>query len=164
MYEDRTGHPAPPAGEGGILYRYVVVGYYVVGLYAFGLGELAGHLEVEHVAGVVLDDVEDARAAVDGFGGFEHLVGGGAGEDGAGAGGVEHSGADVAAVGRLVAGAAPGDEGDFALHRSVGAHYYVVLGDHPEEIAVGQLHPPEHLFDHPLRGVDDLLHLFPFRS
>ena len=39
-----------------------------------GGGHLGGHLEVHHVAGVVLHDVQDAGAAVDGFGRLEHLV------------------------------------------------------------------------------------------
>ena len=33
-------------------------------------GELAGHLEIEDVTGVVLDDVEDPGPAVDGLGGL----------------------------------------------------------------------------------------------
>src|SRR5918994_7283162 len=51
------------------------------------LGELLRHLEVEDVPRVVLDHVEDARAPVHGFGGFEHPLRRRAGEDVAGAGG-----------------------------------------------------------------------------
>ncbi len=37
-------------------------------------GQLAGHLEVQHVTGVVLHDVQDAGAVVDLLGGDQHLV------------------------------------------------------------------------------------------
>src|SRR3712207_8058340 len=47
--------------------------------------------------------------------------------------GVEHPLPDVAAVGRLVPGAAAGDEGDLALNGRVGADDDVVLGDDPDE-------------------------------
>ena len=87
--------------------------------------DLAGHelrrqLEVEDVAGVVLDDVEDAGAAVDGPGRRLHLVRDGRGEDVAGARGVEHAQADEAAVERLMAGAAARDQRDLALDRATG--------------------------------------------
>jgi len=35
---------------------------------------IGGHLEVHDIAGVVLDDMQDPGAAVDGLGGFQHLV------------------------------------------------------------------------------------------
>src|SRR5918997_5419852 len=162
VHEDGARDPAPPAREGRVLDGHVVVCHDVVGLDALGLGQLSGHLEVEDVAGVVLDDVEDAGPAVYGLGGLEHLVGGRAGEHGARAGGVEHAGADVAAVGGLVAGAAAGDEGDLALHGGVGPEDDAVFGEQPEHAAVGELHTPEHLLDYPLRGIDELLHRFPF--
>src|SRR5918997_6484344 len=159
VYEDGAGDTAPPAGERRVLDGHVVVGDHVVGLYPLRLGELARHLEVEHVARVVLDDVEDPRTAVDGLGRLEHLVRGWAGEDGAGAGGVEHARSDEAAVGRLVARAAAGDEGHLALHGGVGADDDAVLGNHPDQARVRQLHPPQHLVDDPLGRVDDFLHV-----
>ena len=76
--------------------------------------ELRRELEVEHVAGVVLDDVEDAGAAVDGAGRGLHLVRDRRREDVAGARRVEHAETDEAAVERFVAGAAAGDERDLA--------------------------------------------------
>ena len=77
--------------------------------------ELGRHLEVQDVAGVVLDDVQDAGAAVDGAGGGLHLVRHGRGEDVAGGGRVEHAQADEPAVQRFVTGAAARDQGDLAL-------------------------------------------------
>src|SRR5215213_3939729 len=106
VHEDGACDAAPPAGVGRVLDGDVVVGNDVVGLYSFGLGQLPGHLEVQDVSRIVLDDVEDAGPAVDGLARIEHLVGGGARKDGAGAGGVKHTRSDETAVGRLVARAA----------------------------------------------------------
>ncbi|KAJ6438433.1 hem oxygenase-like, multi-helical [Purpureocillium lavendulum] len=84
--------------------------------HAAGTGLLDGHAEVEDVAGVVHDDDEDAAAAVDARGdGAADLLGRGAGEDGAGDGGGQHARADHAGKGRLVAGAAAGDDGDLRI-------------------------------------------------
>ena len=74
------------------------------------VGHLGGHLEVHHVALVVLDDEEHAGAGVDRLGRGEHLVGRRRGEDLAGAGRVEHAVADEAGVQRLVARAAARDQ------------------------------------------------------
>src|SRR5918997_1125532 len=160
VHEDGARYPAPPARVGRVLNRHVVVGDDVVGLDVFGLGEFSRHLEVEDVAGVVLYDVENPRAAVDGLGRLEHLLGGRAREDRARASGVEHPLSDVAAVGRLVPRAAAGDEGDLAFNGSVGADDDVVLGDDPDEPRVGEPHSAQHLLDDPLGGVDELLHVF----
>ena len=55
-----------------------------------GRGHLGGHLEVHHVAGVVLHDVEHAGAAVDRLGRLHHLVRHRRGEHLTRTGGVEH--------------------------------------------------------------------------
>ena len=65
--------PAPTGRVERVLDRDVVVGDDRGDLDLVG-HELRRELEVEHVAGVVLDDVEDAGAAVDGSGGRLHLV------------------------------------------------------------------------------------------
>src|SRR5215217_4849608 len=159
VHEDGASDAAPPARVGRVLDGHVVVGNDVVGLYSFCLAELPCHLEVEYVARVVLDDVEDTGPAVHSLARFEHLVWGGAREDGAGAGGVEHTWSDETAVGRLVARATAGDECYLALYRGVGPYDDVGLGNHPDQAAVGKLHPPEHVLDDPLGRVDDFLHL-----
>src|ERR671910_496149 len=160
VHEDGACDAAPPAGVRRVLDGHIVVGHDVVGLYPLGLAELPCHLEVEHVPRVVLDDVEDPGPAVHGLASFEHLVRCRAREDCAGAGGVEHTWSDVATVGRLVARATSGDEGYLALYGGVGPHDDVGFGDDPDQAAVGQLHPPEHVLDDPLGRVDDFLHLF----
>src|SRR5918993_2134498 len=159
VHEDGACDAAPPARVGRVLDSHVVVGHDVVGLDPFCLAELACHLEVEYVTRVVLDDVEDSGPAVHGFARLEHLIRRRAREYGPGAGGVEHTWTDETAVGRLVARAAAGDEGYFALYRGVGSYDDVGLGDDPDQAAVGQLHPPEHVLDDPLGRVDDFLHL-----
>src|SRR5918994_2788788 len=164
VHEDSARDAATPARISRVFDRHVVVGDDVVGLYAFVLGELASHLEIEHVARVVLDHVEDPGPTIDGLARLEHLVRGGAGKHGAGAGGVEHARSHEAAVGRLVARAAAGDEGDLALHGGVGPNDDGRFGENADQAAVGLLHAAEHLLDDPLWRIDDLLHLFPFLS
>src|SRR5215210_9064124 len=159
MHEDGACDAAPPARVRRVLDGHIVVGNDVIGLDPFCLAEFPCHLEVEHVACVVLDDVEDTGPAVHGLARLEHLVWGGAREDGAGAGGVEHTWSDETTVGRLVARAAAGDEGYLALYGGVGPYDDVGFGDDPDQAAVGQLHPPEHVLDDPLGRVDDFLHL-----
>src|SRR5215207_7185246 len=159
VHEDGACDAPPPARVGRVLDGDIIVGHDVVGLDPFGFAELPCHLEVENVARVVLDDVEDAGPAVHGFARFEHLVRRRAREYGTGTSCVEHTGSHETAVGRLVARAAAGDEGDLALYGGVGPYDDVGLGDDPDQGAVGTLHPPEHVLDDPLGRVDDFLHL-----
>ena len=130
--EHRDADAAPAGGVEAVLDRDVVVGHDRLDLDALALGQVGGHLEVQHVAGVVLDDVQHAGAAVDGLGRLEHLVGRRRGEDLARAGRVEHARPDEAAVHRLVAGAAAGDDPDLALDRRVGAHDHLRVVDHAQ--------------------------------
>ena len=104
--QDRGADAAASGGVQAVLHRHVVVDDHRLDLDALVAGQLGRHLEVHDVAGVVLDDVQHAGAAVDGLRGRQHLVGRGRGEHLAGAGGVEHAHADEAAVHGLVAGAA----------------------------------------------------------
>src|SRR5215218_8339862 len=91
VHEDGACDAAPPARVCRVLDGHVVVGHDVVGLDPSGLAELPCHLEVEHVACVVLDNVKDTGPAVHGLARFEHLVRRRAREYGPGAGGVEHT-------------------------------------------------------------------------
>ena len=72
------------------------------------------HFELHHVAGVVLDDEQDAGAAIHRFGGVEHLVGVRGGENLPRTGGVEHAVPDKADVQRFVPGAAARYQRDLA--------------------------------------------------
>ncbi len=123
--------------------------------------QVGGHLEVHHVAGVVLDDVEGAGAAVDGLRRGEHLVRRRGGEDLARAGGVEHARADEPAVHRLVPRAAAGDDRHLAGDGRVGARDPVRVGVDDEAAGVRQGDAGEFLPDDVLRPVDELLHRSP---
>ena len=111
-----------------------------------------------HVAGVVLDDVEDAGAAVDGAGGGDDLVRHGRGEDRAGAGGVEHARPDEAGVERLVAAAAAGDEADLAGDRRVAPHDDTAGRVDAQQVGMGEAQPLQRLPHDILGPVDQLLH------
>src|SRR5919198_626708 len=138
---------------------HVVVDHHALHLDAGVAAEVGRHLEVHHVAGVVLDDVQHPGAAVDLLGRPLHLVGGGGGEHLPGTGRVEHAHADEAAVHRLVPRPAAGDHPDLALPRRVGAvdHERVVVD--ADQVAVGPLHAFERLADEVVDAVDELLHL-----
>ena len=119
------------------------------------------HLEVQHVARVVLHDVQNACAAVDGLGRLEHLVGRRRREDLARTGGVEHPAPDEPAVHRLVARAAAGDDSDLALHRRIDPHHdqlRIALNDSGSGQRARRLHALQCLADHVVRGIDELLH------
>ena len=121
-------------------------------------GEVRGHLEVEHVAGVVLDDVQDAGAAVDRLGRLEHLVGRRRREDLARTCGVEHPAPDETAVHGLMSGAAAGDDADLALHRRVRPHDDFRVVDDPYQVPVSGLHALQRLADDGVGVIDELLH------
>ena len=119
--------------------------------------ELCGELEVEHVAGVVLDDVQDAGAAVDGACRRLHLVRDRRGEDVTGSGSIEHAGPHEAAVERLVAGAAAGDERDLAALRPAATQHQVLGGIDPDNIWVGLGQAGQALGDDVVKVVVELL-------
>ena len=120
--------------------------------------ELGRELEVEDVAGVVLDDVEDAGPAVDGPGGGLHLVRHGRGEDMARAGRVEHAQADEPAVERLVAGAAARHQGDLALDRAARPQHDDLVEIDLQDVGVGPAKAGQALGDEVRNVVDELLH------
>jgi len=109
--------PASPGGVQTVLDRHVVVDDDRLHLDVIGLGEVRGHLEVEDVTGVVLDDVEHPGAAADRLGGLQ---------DWSGVGEVKtHPGrphpacpSPEAAVHRLVPRASAGDERRLAADRA----------------------------------------------
>jgi hypothetical protein len=149
--------PAAPGGVEAVLDRHVVVRHHRHDLDALGRGQLGGHLEVHDVAGVVLHDVQHARAAVDPDRRGEHLVGHRRGEHLTRTRGVEHARADEPAVHGLVPGAAAGDEPDLAPHRGVAAEDDA-FREVDAQLGVGGRHAPESLGDDVDRVVDQLLH------
>ena len=73
-----------------------------------------GHLELHHVARIILDDEQHPGPALDRFGGAQYLVGGGAGKDLSRTRCIEHAVSDKADVQRLMSGAPTGDQGHLA--------------------------------------------------
>ena len=102
--------------------------------------------------------MQNARAAIDGHRCRLHLVGRGRGEDGAGAGGIEHPHAHETAVHRFVAAAAAGDDADLALDGGIGAHDIVRVEVHAHQVAVRQGHALQSFGDDIFRFVDQFLH------
>ena len=154
---DRAPDAPAPRGVQRVLDRDVVVGDDRGDLHPAG-DEVGGHLEVQDVTGVVLDDVEHPRPAVDGAGRGLHLIGDRRREHVAGTGSVQHAHSHEAAVERLVARAAAGQQGDLAPTGCVLAKDDVVGGVDADEVGVSEAEALEALGDHVLDGVDELLH------
>ena len=154
--------PAAPRGPGAVLDGHVVVGDHRddagAGLRRRQLGR---HLEVHHVAGVVLHDVQDPRAAVHQLGGGQHLLGHRRGEHLSGARRVEHAQADESAVERLVPRATAGDDAHLVLLGGATAvDDLVVVVD--LQVGVSCFDPAQCLDHDVVRVVDQLLHESPF--
>ena len=150
---------ATAGGVQAVLYGDVVVGDDGLDRDPGVGGQLRGHLEVQHVAGVVLHDVQDARAAVDRGGGDEDRLGGRRGEHLTAHRRVEHAEPDEPTVQRLVARPAAGDQADLAALRRVAADDQPVLVV-DAQLRVGRCHPEQRLLDDIVGGVDELLHVF----
>ena len=125
LCENRGADAAPPCGVEAVLYGDVVVDHDGLDLDVLAAGELGGHLEVHHVARVVLDDVKHPGAAVHGLRRVDHLVGGRRREHLAGAGGVEHPEPHEASVHRLVPRASARNKPDLSLYGCVEANDHV---------------------------------------
>ena len=152
--DQRAGHAAAPGGVGRVLDRHVVVDDHgrVV-----AVEHLGRHLEVHHVAGIVLHDEEHTGACVHGRGRGEHLVGRGRSEDLAGAGRVEHAVADEAGVQRLVAGTATRDQRDLAGFQRAPADE-LVCGAERHDVGMRRRETVERFGEHGVDVVDQLFH------
>ena len=156
--QHRRSDAAPSGGVEGVLDRDVVVEQDRLDLDAFIRRVLRGELEVHHVTGVVLDEMDHARAAVDRLGRRQHLLRNRGGEDRARTGRVQHPGADEPAVKRLVSGAAARDQPDLVLHRGVGADDDPRLGVVAEQVGVRRGQSGHRLLNDRFRIVEELLH------
>ncbi len=122
--------PRRPMRVGRVLHRHVVVGDARAHWQPAAIS--ARHVEIHEVALVVLDDEQHAGAGIHRLGGRQHLVGGGRGEDLAGTGGIEHADDRQAAMQRLVAGTAAGDQRDLARLQVPAADEFVARRPAPE--------------------------------
>src|SRR5690606_36929118 len=159
LLDDERAADAAPAGRPGRVLDGDVVGdEHAADGEALGLPELGGDLEVEHVAGVVLDDLDDPGAAVGRLHGGEDRLGAGRGEHGARDGGVEHADADEAGVERLMAAAPAGDEPDLPGDGAAGPgdEDRVLAGG--EDVGVRGHEAGDGLGDDVTWVVDELLH------
>ena len=71
LCQDGGAYTAAAGRVEAVLHGHVVVDHHGFYFDAFGVGHFGGHLEVHNVAGVVLDDVQHACAAVNGLGGLD---------------------------------------------------------------------------------------------
>ena len=166
---EQYGHTnaAPPGSIEAILHSYVVIGDHACDLNPFSLGQLSCHLEVQHVTGVVLDDVEHAGTAIDGACRGKHLIWHRRGKDGTRASRIEHTMTDKTTVHRFMTTATARDHTYFATDRSILARDHLVLVIDTDQFRVQGLHASECLFYHVLWPVNEFLHvclLFESRS
>ena len=98
LHEDRSGHAASARRVEGVFDGHVIVDDDGGDRDVLHVGQLGRRLEVEDIAGVVLDDVQDAGPVVCGLRGLQDRVGGGRGEHGSRDCRVEHPEADEACV------------------------------------------------------------------
>ena len=160
IFSSSTVAPVPrrPGRVQAVLHRHVVVDQDGLHADAVVVQHVGRHLEVQHVAGVVLDDVQHAGAAVGGLAAGQHLVGHGRREDGARACGVEHPEPDEPAVQRLVTAAAAGHQRDLALDRPAGPQHDLVLQVDRHQVGVSGREPGQGLRDDVVRVVQELAH------
>jgi len=98
--------------------------------------------------------MQDACAAVDGFGSFEHLIRCGAGEDGARAGGVKHSHSHKTTVHGFMTAASTGDQAYFSLYRRVRSDNIVRVVKDLYNVRVSKFNALK-LFDYDIFGLVD---------
>ena len=157
LHEDRRAGTAAARGPGAVLHRHVVVDHDRLDADPVVVGQFRGHLEVEHVAGVVLDDVQHPGPGVDRLGGGQDLVRYRRGEHLTRAGGVEHPVPDVPAVQRLVSRPAAGHQAHLARRRPLRPRDEAFLQVHRQRRVRGA--DPGQRVDQYLVGcVDKLLH------
>jgi hypothetical protein len=118
------------------------------------LTEFRGHLEVHNVAGVVLDDVENASAAVDGSRSSFDLVRRGRSEHLTETGGIQHSFPNKSHVHGFVTAATSRHDGDFARDRRIGANHIGWVEADLENIRMRQSQAGERLAPDVLRIVN----------
>lgn len=158
LLDEQGGARAPaPRREEAVGHGHVVIDQYPGDPETLVLGELRGHLEVQHVARVVLDDEQHPRPAVDRGGGPHHLVRHGRGEHLSGAGRGEHPGPDEPRVQRLVPGAAAGDQRHLPGHGRVTPYDDPVLDVHGQ-LGVGGGHTAQCVRDNGFGDVDQHPH------
>ncbi|MFT3848254.1 MAG: hypothetical protein QM739_06110 [Propionivibrio sp.] len=158
LFDDQgAGDAAPSVGVRGVFEGDIVVDHDhgVVEFEHFG-----GHFELHHVAGVVLDDEQDASTAVDRFRGVEHLVGIRRGENLARTGGVQHAFSDKADVQRFVPRAATRNQGDFPRLHLPPSHILPLRSQY-HRLRMRQRKTVQRLITNRIYLIHESFHLFP---
>ncbi len=150
-----TGHAAPASRISGVVHGDVVVRD--DSLYR-STGHFPRHVEIHHVAFVVLDDEQHARAGIHRLAGGDHLVGCRRREHLPGTGGIEHAATDKAGVQRLMTGPAAGDQPDFAFLEIGAAHEFSLVAER-DDVGVRLAEPGQALLQDLVDAVDQFLHL-----
>jgi hypothetical protein len=153
--DHRARDPAAAGGIGRVLHGDVVVGEHAR---MRARHHLRGYLEVHDVAGVVLDDEQDARASVDRRGRGQHLIRRGRGEHLTRTGGIEHAMADEAGMQRLVAGAPAGNQRHLLAHKPPSARDEGRVTRELDQIGMRRGEAFETLGQDAINGVHQLLH------
>ena len=78
------------------------------------------------------------RAAIDGFGGFQHLVWGWAGKNGAWAGGIQHTQSYKTTVHRFMTAASTREKAYFSLHGSIRTHDVSRVINNSDQVGMSQ--------------------------
>ena len=121
------------------------------------IGHFCRHLEIHHIALVILDDEDDARALVDGFHRRRHLVRRGRSEDLSRAGGVQHAEADEARMQRLMSGPASRDQRYLARRQGSAANKFPPLADE-DDVRMRCCEAIEAFIEQRLVRIEKLLH------
>ena len=115
MYEYRARDAAPSGGIGAVLNRHIIANDYIIGLDAILRRNFAGHGEIHNITGVILDDHQNARAAIRRLDALNDAIRRGGRKYVARDRRIQHAVAHIARVRRFMAAAAAGDHADLAV-------------------------------------------------
>ena len=127
--------PRLPGGPEAVFHGDVIIDNDCLDLDALCSGQIRRHLKVQHVAGIILHDVQNTLAAIDCFGRLEHLVRRRTGEYRAGTSGIQHSATDESSVHGFVAAPTSGNQRDLIFHGSVCTGDVIWIGVNLDQIA-----------------------------
>src|SRR6202035_5490643 len=117
--QNRRADTAPTSGPKAVFHGHVVIDHHSLNLDPFGLGQVRGHFEVQHVTSVIFYDVKNTLAAIDRLGRLEYLVRGWTGENSARTSGVQHSTTNETSMHWFMPSPASGNQRHLVFHRGV---------------------------------------------
>ena len=153
FHDQRAGHAAPARGIKGVFNGDVVIGDDLHG----AVQHFGRHVEVHHVALVVLHDEQHAGSGIHLGGGLDHLIGSRRCEDLAWTGGVQHAVADEAAMQRFVARTSTGDKRHLAGLQRPAANEFMAAAER-QYVGMGGSEAVQAFGQHRIDGIDEFLH------